>query len=92
MMPKLHLAVVIISVAAFLIPKPAAAQSIVTGYWNPLLHQDAAPYANGPDPGDFDGLPITEAARKVAQQYDADRELCRNCSASHFQLPTVPAP
>ena len=54
------------SVAAFLVSQTAAAQSLITGYWNPLLHQDAAPYAGGPDPGDFAGLPITEAARRVA--------------------------
>jgi hypothetical protein len=55
-----------ISVAAFLTPQPAAAQSLIDGYWNPLLHQDAYPYAGGPDPGDFSGLPITEAKKSCA--------------------------
>ncbi len=63
-----------ISVAAVLAPQRAASQSLFSGYWNPLLHQDAYPYAGGPDPGDFSGLPITEAARKVAQQYDPDEQ------------------
>ena len=63
-----------ISVAAFVTVQPTAAQSLIDGYWNPLLHQDAYPYAGGPDPGDFSGLPITEAARKVAQQYDPDEQ------------------
>src|SRR5215472_13972444 len=63
-----------IGIAGFLTSQPAAAQSLIDGYWNPLLHQDAYPYAGGPDPGDFSGLPITEAARKVAQQYDPDEQ------------------
>ena len=45
---------------------------MVSGYWNPLGHQDNYNYGGGPDPGDFSGLPITDAARKAAQQYDAD--------------------
>jgi hypothetical protein len=68
------LAAASIGVAGFLAPQSAAAQSLIDGYWNPLLHQDAYPYAGGPDPGDFAGLPITEAARTVAQQYDADEQ------------------
>ena len=75
-----------ISVAALV--APVAAQSLITGYWNPLGHQDAYHYAGGPDPGDFSGLPITDAARKIAQQYDADefhmRELmCRPFPATY---------
>jgi len=63
----------IISVAAcILTAQPVAAQSMINGYWNPLGHQDAYHYAQGPDPGDFSGLPITDAAKKIAQQYDAD--------------------
>jgi hypothetical protein len=61
-----------ISVAALLAIQPAAAQSMMNGYWAPLLHQDAYPYAGGPDPGDFSGLPITDAALKIALQYSAD--------------------
>jgi len=73
-----------ISIAAFLVSQPAAAQSLITGYWNPLLHQDAAPYAGGPDPGDFAGLPITEASRKVAQQYDPDRGIMPELQCQPF--------
>ena len=61
-----------LSIAAFLITQAAAAQSMINGYWAPLAHQDSYHYLGGPDPGDFSGLPITDAARKIAQQYDAD--------------------
>jgi hypothetical protein len=62
-----------VGVAAFLVlPQTVVTQSMVNGYWNPLGHQDNYNYAGGPDPGDFSGLPITDAARKAAQQYDAD--------------------
>ena len=49
-----------IIVAAFLAIQPAAAQSMMNGYWNPLGHQDSYNYGGGPDPGDFSGLPITD--------------------------------
>ena len=63
-----------IGVAVFLFPQSAAAQSMLTGYWQPLLDQDAHPYAGGPDPGEFPGLPITDAARKAAQAYDSNEQ------------------
>jgi hypothetical protein len=72
---KLHLSwlVVAVGVAALpLAPQPVSTQGMMNGYWNPLGHQDANHYLAGPDPGDFSGLPITDAARKAAQQYDAD--------------------
>ena len=59
--------------AAFVIPEHSAAQSMMDGYWAPLMHQDAYPYAGGPDPGDFSGLPITDAARTIAMQYSRGR-------------------
>ena len=61
-----------LGLATILAPRPAAAQSLLNGYWNPLGHQDSYNYAGGPDPGDFSGLPITDASRKIALQYDAD--------------------
>src|SRR3954462_80933 len=69
---RLSLAAAAIGAAAFLATKPVATQSLMVGYWNPLGHQDNYNYGGGPDPGDFSGLPITDAARKIAQQYDAD--------------------
>ena len=67
---RLWLAIACIGVAVVLVPRPANAQSIITGYWQPLSDQDAHNYAGGPDPGEFPGLPITEAARRAAAAYD----------------------
>jgi hypothetical protein len=61
-----------IGVAALVSLQPAAAQSMINGFWSPLGYQDSYHYLAGPDPGDFSGLPITDAALKIAQQYDAD--------------------
>lgn len=70
----LWLAAACTGVAAVLSPQPAAAQSLIDGYWWPLLDQDAYPYNFGPDPGDFAGLPITSAARQIAQTFDPERD------------------
>jgi len=61
---------------------------MMNGYWNPLGHQDNYHYGGGPDPGDFSGLPITDAARKIAFQYDADEFeqpelMCRPFAATY---------
>jgi len=66
------LAAAVVAGAVLLATQPVATQSVVIGYWNPLGTQDSYHYLGGPDPGDFSGLPITDAARKVAMQYDAD--------------------
>jgi hypothetical protein len=63
------LAAAVIGVAALLVVQ-LSAQSMVTGYWAMLGDQDAHNYAAGPDPGEFPGLPITEAARRAAATYD----------------------
>ncbi len=66
------IAAVVIAAVVYVALQPLRAQSMMSGYWNPLGHQDNYHYGGGPDPGDFSGLPITDAARKAAQQYDAD--------------------
>jgi len=85
---RLSLAAAAVGVAVFLATQPVATQSLMVGYWNPLGHQDSYNYGGGPDPGDFSGLPITDAARKIAQQYDADEFempelMCRPFSATY---------
>ncbi|MBI4263293.1 MAG: hypothetical protein HY657_02860 [Acidobacteria bacterium] len=83
----LRLAAAVISVAALLAVQ-LSAQSMITGYWQPLGDQDSHNYAGGPDPGEFPGLPITDAMRKAASTYDENemmiRELqCRPFSATY---------
>src|SRR5690348_3294935 len=73
------LALVCLSLATALVPRRAAAQTLIDGTWNLLQDEDtynfiaglnAPPHAGDPFPGDFAGLPITSAARDVAQAFD----------------------
>ena len=50
---------------------PASAQVNFVGYWNPLFDEDFLERIPGPDVGDYAGLPITAAARKRADTWDA---------------------
>ena len=57
---------------AALAAKSAVAQTTVIGYWNPLIaDEDFLERLPGPDIGDYAGLPITDAARKRADTWDA---------------------
>jgi hypothetical protein len=54
------------------VPLTASAQTTILGYWNPLLaDEDQVERLPGPDLGDYAGLPITDAARKRAETWDA---------------------
>ena len=67
------LASLIVFAAVLCVGRPASAQVVdLSGVWAPLMHEDAPERAAGPEVGDYLGLPITDAARKIAQQYDAD--------------------
>src|SRR5262245_50294371 len=44
-----------------------------TGQWAPIYHEDGPERFPGPDPGDYLGLPLNDAARLRADSYDADR-------------------
>jgi len=50
---------------------PAFAQLNLVGYWNPLFDEDFVERIPGPDVGDYAGLPITDAARKRANTWEA---------------------
>jgi hypothetical protein len=43
------------------------------GNWTPLYHEDATDRTNGPDLGDYMGVPINDGARLWADSFDADR-------------------
>ena len=72
------------TVVAFLMPRPAAAQAMFDGYWQPLQHQDPHNYAAGPDPGEFPGLPLTDAARKIASHYDENEMMIKELQCRPF--------
>jgi len=50
---------------------PVAAQVNLVGYWNPLYDEDWLERIPGPNVGDYAGLPISDAARKRADTWDA---------------------
>src|SRR5690606_4033094 len=50
---------------------PAAAQTNLTGYWDPIFHEDVDERIPGPSIGDYLGLPINDAARLRADSWDA---------------------
>jgi hypothetical protein len=58
--------------AAALLPRAAHAQSILDGFWGPLFDEDQIERIPGPDQGEYAGLPITDAARSVAQSWDPE--------------------
>ena len=60
-------------VAAALAGIPAPAQILLSGDWLTLMHEDQPERAQGPDLGDYLGLPINDAARLRAESWDASR-------------------
>ena len=50
----------------------ACGQSILDGFWGPLFDEDQIERIPGPDQGEYAGLPITDAARSVAQTWDPE--------------------
>ena len=55
---------------AILLPQTARAQVDITGYWDSLLHSDFAHRLWGPEPRDYGGLPLTQAAIDEANAFD----------------------
>src|SRR6186997_3288956 len=60
-------------VAVLLTAAPAVAQVDFTGEWGPAYHEDRPERIPGPELGDYMGLPISDAARRAADSWDADR-------------------
>lgn len=59
-------AVALIAAAA-----PAHAQIDISGEWGSRLHEDLNDRMEGPELGDYTGLPLNEAGRRKAQTWDA---------------------
>lgn len=72
------------AVSTALLPQSASAQSLIDGYWNPLLHQDGWAYAGGPDQADFAGMPITEAALTLAHAWDPGQAMLTSLQCAPF--------
>ena len=52
---------------------PAPAQVLLTGDWRTLIQEDQPERGQGPDLGDYLGIPINDAARLRADSWDASR-------------------
>ena len=50
---------------------PSIGQISLSGEWAPLFHEDQPERGQGPELGDYLGLPITEGARFFAESWDA---------------------
>lgn len=75
---------VLVAACAALAPQALIAQSLIDGYWNPLLHQDGWAYAGGPDQADFAGMPITPAALTVAYTWDPGQGMLTSLQCAPF--------
>jgi hypothetical protein len=53
-------------------PHSAFAQIDFAGEWAPQFHEDNPERLNGTDIGDYAGLPINDAARMMANSWNAD--------------------
>jgi len=49
------------------------AQSDITGKWSPRYHEDSQDRIEGPDLGDYTGIPLNDAARFRADAWDASQ-------------------
>jgi hypothetical protein len=61
----------LIAVFSLLVTGSASAQVNLVGYYNPIFDEDFVERIPGPDIGDYAGLPITEAAKRRANTWDA---------------------
>ena len=70
------------------IPLSAFAQADFSGGWVTKMHEDAPERSDGPEIGDYTGLPINDAARMRADSWDAEEletleHLCQKHSADY---------
>jgi cyclase len=75
-------------------PRPsAAAQSgpapaiDLSGYWTPVMHEDAFERGAGNEIADYGGFPLNEAGRLFALSYDSSRVTLRPHQCEGYQAP-----
>jgi len=62
---------VLAATAALAFAAPAAAETDLTGYYRPIMHEDQPERGPGPDAGEYMGLPINDAMRSRANTWNA---------------------
>jgi len=53
-------------------PQNTSGHTDFTGVWAPVFTEDRGPRLPGPERGDYDGMPVNDAAKKVADNWDPD--------------------
>ena len=67
---------------------PAPAFDIdITGYWTPVLHEDALERGGGPEIADYGGFALNEAGRLFALSYDPSRLTLRHHQCDGYVEP-----
>ena len=79
----------LLALAAILVCRPAFAQVDFSGEWGPRFHEDQPERVPGPELGDYLGLPISNAARLRADNWEASVQTllewqCRPHSADYI--------
>ncbi|HEX4136532.1 MAG TPA: hypothetical protein VHY84_18105 [Bryobacteraceae bacterium] len=70
-------------------PPKAAAPIDVTGYWVSVVSEDWRYRMVTPAPGDFQGVPMTQAAVKVADTWDPDKEEASGDRCKSYGAPAL---
>ena len=70
--PRTNVIVGFLHLMLLLVGVPAFAQIDLAGEWTPLFHEDNGDRLDGPHIGDYAGIPLNEAARFMAQAWNAD--------------------
>jgi cyclase len=68
-------------------PPPPAPAIDLSGYWTPVMHEDALERGAGNEIADFGGFPLNEAGRLFALSYDASRVTLRHHQCEGYQAP-----
>ncbi len=61
-----------IAIAGFLTSESVRAETDLTGYWSPIMHEDPIFRTAGPSLRDYSGLPINDAARAIADAWNPE--------------------
>jgi hypothetical protein len=71
-MQRVHLYALAALLAVASVAVPAFSQTDLSGGWNTKSHKDVVERTDGPEIGDYTGLPINDAARMRADTWDAE--------------------
>jgi cyclase len=77
---------VVLAVAAAVAQQPAPTLDM-SGYWTPVMHEDALERGSGPEIADYGGFPVNEAGRMWGLSYDPSRITLRQHQCAAYVAP-----